>query len=328
MKSLIPDKDLLPESPEHYHEPGPCLNCGTHLWSKDRFCYACGQKRLEREDMSFRHMIGESFLDYFHFDSGFFKTIIPLLFKPGLLTLEFMAGKRKSYVEPFKLFLVISVIYFLLLPLSGGSEGEKENKSAIKTTTTSSIAKKVEGASYTVKGAAISLPGRDSIKREIDSVGVRQYVETHYAGEGAFTKMFLRQVFKIMISTGQSFVTVLEHTASKMIFVLIPLFALLLKLIYIRHERLYYEHLIFSLHVHAFFFLFLIICMGIELLFPVSLFYVVLVFLVYGFLAMKKYYGESFGKSLLKMSVLSLSYLILALPVFVALLILVAVFLY
>jgi len=59
--------------------------------------------------MSFRHLIGDSFLDYFHFDSKFFRTILPLLFKPGWLTLEYMKGRRKSYVEPFKLFLVISV---------------------------------------------------------------------------------------------------------------------------------------------------------------------------------------------------------------------------
>jgi len=125
MKNLIRRKSVRPAKSSPHHTPGPCLNCGTYLWSNDLFCPKCGQKRLEREDMSFTRMIGESFLDYFHFDSKFFKTIFPLIFKPGKLTLEYMKGKRKTYVEPFRLFLVISIIYFLLLPLSRETKNDQ-----------------------------------------------------------------------------------------------------------------------------------------------------------------------------------------------------------
>jgi len=122
-------KPAVPVKPKTQHEPGPCLNCGTYLSKDDLFCSHCGQKRLKREDMSFRYLIGNSFLDYFHFDSKFFRTILPLLYKPGWLTLEYMRGKRKSFVEPFRLFLVISVIYFLLLPF--GREQVAENISPV-----------------------------------------------------------------------------------------------------------------------------------------------------------------------------------------------------
>lgn len=313
--------------PKSHHMPGPCLNCGTSLLEDDLFCSNCGQKRLEREDMSFRHLIGESFLDYFHFDSKFFRTILPLLFKPGWLTLEYMKGKRKSFVEPFKLFLVISVIYFLLLPFGKEPEAEKINP-VFSDSTVLQPGKKntdLKHVRFSLNGIPVSKSGRDSIKNEIDSIGLKGYVEKHFAKESGWTKLFIKQVLKIMISTGQSFTTVLEHTASKLIFLFIPIFAALLKLFYMRRKRLYFEHLIFSLHLHAFIFLLLILYLLMELIFPINLFFIIMVILVYGFIALKKYYGQALGKTMAKMLLISLSYLIIGFPLLFLLLILVAV---
>jgi len=276
--------------------------------------------------MSFRHLITDSFLDYFHFDSKFFRTIIPLICKPGWLTVEYMKGRRKAFVEPFKLFLVISIIYFILLPFGG--EPGTENitpvtaDSIILQSRNNADANKLK---YSLKGVPITKAGRDSIKNEIDSVGLKRYVEKHYANEPGWTKLLMRQTIKIMISTGQSLTTVLEHTASKLIFLLIPVFAGLLKLFYLRRKRLYFEHLIFSLHLHAFIFLLFIVYLLIELMFPVSLFFIILIIMAYAFMALKKYYGQPFGKTLAKMLLISLSYLVIGLPLFVLLLILVAV---
>ncbi len=308
------------------HEPGPCLNCGQHLWVNELFCPHCGQKRLEREDMSFSHLIGESFFDYFHFDSKFFRTILPLIYKPGWLTLEFMKGKRKAYVEPFKLFLVISVIYFLLLPMS--KESTKTEVNPVQSDAADLNLKngkaELDKTQFTIEGVSISRSKQDSMRREIEVIGVKAYVDKHYSKEGPMGKFIIRQVCKIMVSKGQSLMTVIEHTASKLIFLLIPVFALLLKLFYLRRKRLYFEHLIFSLHLHAFFFLFLIACLLIEFFIPVRLMIILIVFLVYGFIALKQYYRQSFGKSLLKMFLITLSYLIIGLPVFFLLLGLVA----
>ncbi|MCX6303576.1 MAG: DUF3667 domain-containing protein [Bacteroidetes bacterium] len=265
-------------------------------------------------------------MDYFHFDSKFFRTILPLLYKPGWLTLEYMRGRRKSFVEPFKVFLVIRVIYFLLMPF--GKEQEAENTSPVLSDPGMSqpdhqkTGKK--HVSYTLQGVPLSKSGRDSVKNEIDTTGLKNYVEKHFSKESGWTKLFIRQALKIMISTGQSFTTVLEHTASKLIFILIPVFAALLKLFYLRRKRLYFEHLIFSLHLHAFIFLLFILYLLIELLFPLNLFYTAIIILVYGFIALKKYYGQALWKTLAKMLLISLSYLIIGLPLFMMLLILVA----
>jgi hypothetical protein len=326
MKRLFSKKTDLPATPVPHHEPGPCSNCGTALSEADLYCPHCGQKRLEREDMSFRHLIGESFLDYFHFDSKFFRTIFPLLYKPGWLTLEYMSGRRKSYVEPFKMFLVISVIYFLLL--SFDKEPAVDKFSPGPSSSSMVHIDKKPGINYfnfSLNGIPISKSARDSIKNEIDSTGLTRYVEKHFAKESGWTKLFVKQVIKVMISTGQSFITVLEHTASKLVFLFIPVLAAILKLFYLRRKRLYFEHLIFSLHLHAFIFFLLILYLLLELLFPVNLFFIVLIILIYEFIALKKYYGQAFGKTLAKMLLITLSYLIIALPLFVLLLIVIAV---
>lgn len=168
----------------------------------------------------------------------------------------------------------------------------------------------------------------DSMRNEIDSIGIRQYVEKHFTKESCFTKLFVRQALKIMISTGQSITTVLEHTASKLIFLLIPVLALLLKLFYIRSKRLYYEHLIFSLHIHSFFFLILILCLLAGFFIHVSIGIIALVFLIYTLLALRRYYRQSTGKTLAKIFLVSVSYLIIALPFFLFMLIVVAVVTY
>ncbi len=277
--------------------------------------------------MSFTRMIGESFLDYFHFDSKFFKTIFPLIFKPGKLTLEYMKGKRKTYVEPFRLFLVISIIYFLLLPLSRETKNDQDQ---VNKTYPSNIQRKASDSKpykFTLKGIPVSMAGRDSIRREIDSAGLKKYVDKNYANENWAEKLMMRQAFKILIYSQQSFSTVLEHTASKMIFLLIPVFALLLKLLYFRSKRLYYEHLIFSLHTHAFVFLLMIAILIIEFIVPVKMVILITISLVYLFFAIKRNYTETIGKTLRKFFLLILFYCIIGLPIFYLLLILVSIFL-
>ena len=277
--------------------------------------------------MSFRHLIGDSFLDYFHFDSKFFRTILPLLFNPGWLTLEYMKGRRKSYVEPFKLFLVISVIYFLLLPFSKESEPEKisPKRSNSNLTLKDNNKSPLEKTKFSLNGIQLGKKGRDSIRKEIDTIGLQGYVDKHFGKKSLATRIFIKQVLKIAITTGQSFTTILEHTASKLIFLFIPVLAALLKLFYIRRKRLFFEHLIFSLHLHSFIFLIFILNLLIELIFPINMFIIVMIILVYGFFALKKYYGQGFGKTLAKMLLISLSYLNIAIPLFFLVLLLVAV---
>src|SRR3954468_22171136 len=97
---------------KHYRKENDCLNCGATL--KGKFCSNCGQENLQIKE-SFGHMMNHAISDYFHFDHQFFHTLKPLLFKPGKLTTEYMAGHRVQYLHPVKMYIFISLIHFLLL---------------------------------------------------------------------------------------------------------------------------------------------------------------------------------------------------------------------
>ena len=273
-------------------------------------------------------MIKESFLDYFHFDSRFFKTIIPLVFRPGYLTMEYMKGKRKSFGEPFRLFLVISIIYFFLLPFNSDSGKEDHKSRPGMFTVNRQKSGKHHFTLYYASGRSINNSGEDSVRKEIDSTGIRNYVNKNYSDANGIEKLLMRQTLKIAVYSGQSFWTIVERTASKMIFLLIPVFALLLKLIYRRRKLYYYEHLIFALHTHAFVFLVFIIALLIGFLVHVDFGIIILISLVYLFFAMRKNYGQNTGKTLRKYFLLILSYGIIAIPILFLLLILVSIILY
>lgn len=93
-----------------------CKNCGNEL--KGAFCHNCGEKIIGENDFSMLSLIKLSFSTITNFDSKFFKTFTSLLFKPGHLTSEFILGKRKSYMQPFQVFVVANLFFFFFLTSS------------------------------------------------------------------------------------------------------------------------------------------------------------------------------------------------------------------
>jgi Protein of unknown function (DUF3667) len=89
-----------------------CPNCGAELSGK--FCAACGQKRIDRRDLSVRKFFGHVLTELTHLQSNkLLKTFGALLFRPGLLTAEYLAGKKGFHIGPVRLYLTFSALYFL-----------------------------------------------------------------------------------------------------------------------------------------------------------------------------------------------------------------------
>lgn len=101
-----------------------CLNCGQPLLKEENFCSYCGQKNTT-DRLSFNYFINSLFAGFFAYDSRFWRTFIPLLIKPGKVAKEYISGKREKYVNPFQLYLHVSIIFFLILGISNQIESAK-----------------------------------------------------------------------------------------------------------------------------------------------------------------------------------------------------------
>ncbi len=89
-----------------------CPNCGGMAPLK--FCPACGQKRINKHEYSVRHFFGHILHEITHLDSNkIFRTLGALIFSPGKLTREYLDGRRGQYINPIRVYLTVSAIYFL-----------------------------------------------------------------------------------------------------------------------------------------------------------------------------------------------------------------------
>jgi Protein of unknown function (DUF3667) len=197
-----------------------CLNCGAMLTG--RYCAHCSQA-ADVHVPSTREMIHEALEGITHSDSRLWRTLYLLWFKPGKLTQEFVAGRRAAYLPPFRLYLVLSVIFFLIASMSNTHVNFVRLDDAATGAPT-------DCASVNATQFEVTLFGRDWTSR------IR-----HVCGE-------------ISRDNGTNLLHVALATLPKAMFIFLPLIALLHMLLYWRPRHRYAEHLLFFIHVHAFFF--------------------------------------------------------------------------
>ena len=89
-----------------------CSNCGKEL-KEDNYCPECGQQNTTK-NVEISMLLRDFVDDFFTLDSRLFKTIVPLLFKPGFLTVEYNSGKRIKYLPPLRMYLVLSILFFII----------------------------------------------------------------------------------------------------------------------------------------------------------------------------------------------------------------------
>lgn len=96
-----------------------CLNCGQPLRGDENFCPTCGQQNDTRR-VSVKEMITHFLGGFFAFDNLFFRTLKPLLLKPGKVTKDYIEGKRKTFTNPFIFLLHSAIVFLIIVPLSDG----------------------------------------------------------------------------------------------------------------------------------------------------------------------------------------------------------------
>ncbi|NUN70305.1 MAG: DUF3667 domain-containing protein [Bacteroidetes bacterium] len=88
-----------------------CTNCGSLL--SGRFCPECGQKRFTPDQLSLARFLSDLLREFSSLDGRIFRTIGPLLLKPGTLTLAYLSGEQRKYIRPVSLFLLFNLFFFL-----------------------------------------------------------------------------------------------------------------------------------------------------------------------------------------------------------------------
>ena len=274
-----------------------CQNCRHEL--RGEYCSNCGQHHVELK-VPLKELIKDLVEEVLSFDSRLIHSILPFLRKPGLLTAEFVSGKRTHYISPFKLYFFMSFLYFFTSaivddPVSKTTVRNGVNLSSTMTTTqgdTVMTLNKLGGLKFNVT------------KQDTAAV------------ERKFGHRFVNGLRKLKENPQTFFDKLHDHTP-QVVFLLLPVFALLLKLMYIRSKTYYIQHIVFSFYFHSyvFFVLFLIVFLKSAGLGPISS-YADLIFLaipVNLFQSMRRVYRQSRTKTFLKFSLLTISYLILLL---------------
>jgi hypothetical protein len=98
-------------------EPRTCPECGDPLAGK--YCHQCGEKPLGPDDLKLGGFLHHGLHELTHLDAKIFSTLRALVFKPGLLTTEYLAGRKKRHVLPLRLFLVIFALNLFLYTRPG-----------------------------------------------------------------------------------------------------------------------------------------------------------------------------------------------------------------
>ncbi len=100
-----------------------CENCESDLEEGHNYCPNCGQ--VTEDDLTVKVLFSNTIANYFSVDARFFKSFVPLVFKPGILAKRFVNGKRLRYLHPAQFYLFISVVFFFFFSFEQREQQQK-----------------------------------------------------------------------------------------------------------------------------------------------------------------------------------------------------------
>ncbi|MCU0446373.1 MAG: DUF3667 domain-containing protein [Microscillaceae bacterium] len=371
--------------PHQRRKTPECLNCGFTFQNQENYCPQCGQENDDKRK-SLGSFLRDFWADLIQIDNNFFRSIIPFLFRPGRLTNEYNLGRRRNYVAPIRMYLILSFLYFFfisfeikkttgvannmnrkgLAEMTIEDRQNRHKKDSIRLIELRKIlqTKKYKDAQDSAKIARkvyrLDSLLRDSAYRrpeirwslmifgEKDEFGYNdktfaqvgqlskaglseeKIMDTLKIPKTFFRRLMTRQIIRLGNATPEMLISSFMEKIPIMMFLLLPIFAFFLKIIYIRSKRYFIEHLVFTLHIHSFYFLFFIVLLAwVELVGNMGGEYIgwsALLPLFYTYKSFRNVYRQNRFKTVVKMSILGFMYSItffvfLALTLLVGLLI-------
>jgi hypothetical protein len=354
---------------QHLRHHKTCLNCGTIV--QERFCSHCGQENAEPKE-SFGHLIGHFLEDLTHYDSKLFTTIKDLVFKPGFLTRQYSAGKRAGYLNPIRMYIFISALFFLII----FSQKKEEAANVVSMASNQDVnhfrqrladslrdlvrePRKVLPADRNYSTAYLSLAARldtakttdtsESVYASFNNAGKVTFhlQENKYANRSEYESdqqklpasarddrimhYMLRKIIWLTHEKERTPELILTrnvaHDIPKIMFVLLPLFALFVGFFYSRKKYFYVQHIIFSLHFHSFVFILLMLESLVERWLPMDKLWLtilaltLLIIFIYLSAALRNVYRQALWLSIIKAICISILYVFALLLCFCAVII-------
>ncbi len=334
-----------------------CLNCNAQVYGT--YCHICGQENLEPKE-SLWHLISHFFQDITHFDGKFFSSLKLLVTRPGFLPREYMQGRRASYLNPIRFYVFTSALFFLIFfslykfdPAKNMVTSGDVNKVPITDIRKMDVVKYKAFVDTIVKNdstlkfaydrqlylkyldslALASLnfkmtPSKYASRKEYDSALAHGKDHNWIERQLVYKQFELNEKYmgnpKTILS---ALINNLLHSIPQILFITLPVFAFLLKLLYIRQKKFYYvNHAIFTIHLFVFVFIVLLVIFGVNKvggatgaswLGYLSGLLTILIFF-YNYKAMRNFYQQGRAKTLLKFLILHFVNLIIASILFIA----------
>jgi len=322
-----------------------CLNCGTIV--RGRYCHVCGQENIVTHQ-NFTALARHFIYDIFHFDGKFFETLKHLFLKPGFVEKQYVKGKRASHLDPIRMYLFVSAVFFLFffsfakpdykvtetpepyLTNQQRTELAQELKSKQNQNPSDTIIlKQIQELLDTTKPVRRDEVIKNSPKLTSGGRGYNTIEEYDSVQKNLTIKQkdnwLKRQVMKKALSVIKKYNGDWEdilkeffegflHRIPYLLFLSLPFFALILKLLYSRRKDFFYsDHAIFTLYHYIFSFIILFLIFAVTRLIKWTdwnwLAWVIaglsIYWWIYLYKSMRHFYGQRRGKTILKFLLLN-----------------------
>lgn len=227
-----------------------CQNCDSRLTGP--YCSVCGQRDIDYSG-SFWHILEDALEGALHFDGKFFKSATFIFTRPGFLTKEFIAGRRSRYMHPIRMYVFASFLFFTVSVLTSRTHPLEDGRASVSKTDHS-----IDASTRKLSDAKGSANGKAALNVAADTVVQGKTDEHSWLDARLQVKVDPRDKVN-----GKELSEEFWHLMPETLILCLPFLALVLKLVYMKSKRAYFDHLIFALHIQAFAFLsFILIWLG------------------------------------------------------------------
>ena len=276
-----------------------CLNCRARL--EGSFCAACGQRAVPA-DPTVSEIAGDVWQELSGYDGRIAATFRGLM-HPGQLTLEYLQGRRARYLPPVRLYLTVSVIYFVIAAAA---------PQVVETTKGASV----RGPGGLQIGVTRGKTDTSLILTEEDRAEIlKQLDDAHW---------LIRPLLKSVVAEPDAFRARLFTIMPRVFFGMLPAFAAIVALIY--RNRRFPTALVYALHIHAFAFLIFMAAeiakfTGSQIVATAVGVIALVAFAVYTHRSLQVVFGGDWKETLVKETAIGFGYALVSVPAFFIILI-------